>query len=142
MKSFKVLAEDELKRQQKLLGKEILQKEKCPHLYVTIKINDVTWAIPLRSNIRNRPKITYCEMEQLESSVEGLDFTKAIIVNENSFSDLFVRISNRRRQYINKNYSNIEKRFKRYLEVAYKLKENDRLDIDPRTKYSTIKRLI
>ncbi len=142
MDRLKILADCELKRQQKIIGKEVLHKEKRPYLYITLKINNVNWAIPLRSNIGKRPKITYWQVGSSGGSVEGFDFTKALIVNDNSFCDSAVRISNKKRKYINDNYSNIEANFKSYIGLVQQLKKYGKLNLDPRTKYSTIKKLI
>lgn len=56
---------------------EIEQKETRPYIRVQVLINDVLWAIPLRSHIRHEYAIWTDKANGC-----GIDFTKAVVVED------------------------------------------------------------
>ena len=62
---------------------EIEQKKQRPYIQVVTLINDVRFAIPLRSNI-NHPHVLWTD----KKNKCGLDFSKAVVIVEDKYIDL------------------------------------------------------
>ena len=89
--------------------KEILQKPSRPYISVEICIDGILYAIPLRHHIRhNNAFITKGE--------SGLDFTKSIVIESNSFiSDSIPWIESADWNIIKKSQNKIIYAFKKFL---------------------------
>ena len=61
---------------------EIEQKRYRPYIQVITTINDVIYAIPLRSNI-NHPHVLWTD----KANHCGLDFSKAVVINDDIYID-------------------------------------------------------
>ena len=92
---------------------EIEQKQLRPYIMLLIKIDGLTFALPMRSHIKHRyayytDKVNGC----------GVDYSKAVVINDiNLYIDRklpHIR-PNERRKLFGKNYI-ITKAFKKYLE--------------------------
>ena len=93
--------------------KEILQKQKRPYAVHLIKYNNLTFAIPVRSNIKH-------DFSYKTVGNKGLDFTKIVIITDLKYLSKNTAVINRE-EYIklDKNRNFIEKKMLSYLK-AYK----------------------
>ena len=65
--------------------KEMIQKESRPFLVLLIKIKDLTFAIPFRSNVRHDYCYKFKNSTRDTVTSTALDFSKAIIVNDEKY---------------------------------------------------------
>jgi protein AbiQ len=61
---------------------ELGQKRDRPHVQVCVEINEISLALPLRSNI-NHPHVFWTDKENRC----GIDYTKAIVITDNQYYD-------------------------------------------------------
>lgn len=64
---------------------ELEHKEGRPYLVFLIKIENNTFAVPFRTNIRHKFAYRFKNTGRETESRTGLDFTKAVIVNEERY---------------------------------------------------------
>ena len=66
---------------------EIENKESRPYMVILIQIDENTFAIPFRTNVTHKNCYKFKTSTRPTDSVTGLDYTKAVIVNEEKFID-------------------------------------------------------
>ena len=94
--------------------KEILQKEKRPYAVHLIRCNNLTFAIPVRSNINHN--FSYKTIGS-----KGLDFTKTVIITDEKYlSDNKAVINHEEYLKLDKNRKFIEKKMLSYLKIYKK----------------------
>ena len=94
--------------------KEILQKQKRPYAVHLIRCNNLTFAIPVRSNINHN--FSYKTIGS-----KGLDFTKTvIIIDEKYLSNNKAVINHEEYLKLDKNRKFIEKKMLSYLKIYKK----------------------
>lgn len=104
---------------------EILYKPKRPYIVHLVEYKGLTFAIPVRSNIKH--KFSYITMNE-DGKNKGLDFTKAVIITDfNYISKYQVKINQIEYLKLDKNRKYIEKKMLSYVKT-YK-KALTRLDI-------------
>ncbi len=71
---------------------------------VIISINDLTFAIPLRSNIKHKASYITVKSQQKGIQGKGLDFSKALLISDDSYisNDIFKIPYNERSRLRNK----------------------------------------
>ncbi|RZF92502.1 hypothetical protein LY624_03655 [Pseudoalteromonas sp. N1230-9] len=84
---------------------------------VLITINSLSFAIPLRSNIKHKSSYITVKSNQANIEGKGLDFTKALVIADQKYiSNLPFKISSSEHQKLaNKEYY-ITKKFEKYVE--------------------------
>lgn len=88
---------------------ELMDKENRPYLFLSVRINEKDFAIPLRHNI-NHP---FCF---LTTPPAGLDFSKAVVISDNSYIATDApRISSIEWQIIIRNEERIIHEFRKYI---------------------------
>ena len=91
--------------------KEILQKQKRPYAVHLIRCNNLTFAIPVRSNINHN--FSYKTIGS-----KGLDFTKTVIITDEKYlSDNKAVINHEEYLKLDKNRKFIEKKMLSYLKI-------------------------
>lgn len=98
--------------------KEILRKSNRPYLYISVKIDNKTFAIPLRHHI-NHP-YSFITIENY-----GLDFTKAVLIEKSDISSDNPRIDTKEWKIIKKNLDKIIYKFKKYIKKYKKAKQEN-----------------
>ena len=94
--------------------KEILQKQKRPYAVHLIRYNNLTFAIPVRSNINHN--FSYKTIGN-----KGLDFTKTVIITDEKYlSDNKAVINHEEYLKLDKNRKFIEKKMLSYLKIYKK----------------------
>jgi len=83
---------------------------------VIISINDLSFAIPLRSNIRHKSSYITVKSNQVGFEGKGLDFTKALLITDEKYvSNVPFKISpNEHKKLANKEHF-ITRKFEKYV---------------------------
>ena len=95
---------------------EIETKRERPYMVLLITIEDNTYAIPFRTNVKHKYCYKFKNSNRDTSSVTGLDFTKAVLVNDKSYIGDLATIDNKEYIELNKKYYFIISKFKKYLD--------------------------
>lgn len=119
---------------------EIECKPSRPYLVMLIKIDKNTYAIPFRTNIRHKYCYKFKHSNRMTNSVTGLDYTKAVIVNDSIYIGSGATIDNKEFVELNNKYYFIVKQFKKYVD-GYSDYVNEKLNEYEKRKYqySTLK---
>ena len=72
---------------------EIENKDNRPYMVVLIKIDDNTFAIPFRTNVPHNNCYKFKNSTRPTNTVTGLDYTKAVIVNDSKYIGVAARIN-------------------------------------------------
>ena len=64
---------------------EIEHKTQRPYIVLLIKIDDNTFGLPLRTNIRHGNCYKFQYSSRPTNSITGIDFSKAVIVNNSNY---------------------------------------------------------
>ena len=93
--------------------KEILLKEKRQYCIALFIVDGITFAIPFRTNINH--KYSYIFKNSPRSDRSGLDFTKAVVITDDSFIGEDTTIDNKEySEFINKQVV-IANRFEKFI---------------------------
>lgn len=119
---------------------EIECKPSRPYLVMLIKIDKNTYAIPFRTNIRHKYCYKFKHSNRMTNAVTGLDYTKAVIVNDPIYIGSGATIDNKEFVELNNKYYFIVKQFKKYVD-GYSDYVNGKLNEYEKRKYqySTLK---
>lgn len=122
---------------------EIETKCERPYMVLLITIDDNTFAIPFRTNIRHKYCYKFKNSNRDTDAVTGLDFTKAVVVNDEKYIGDLATIDNKEYIELNSKYYFIISKFKKYLDgykefVAGNLNEYE----SKKYRYSTLKYFI
>ncbi len=94
---------------------EIENKENRPYMVVLIKIENNTFAVPFRTNVPHNNCYKFKKSTRPTNTVTGLDYTKAVIVNDSKYIGAAARINDKEYIEFNTNYSFIVKQFKKFV---------------------------
>lgn len=94
---------------------EIENKSERPYMVMLIKIEDNTFAIPFRTNLRHNSCYKFKRTTRQTDSVTGLDYTKAVIVNDPSYIGEPARVNDMEYTELDANFYIIMTQFKKYL---------------------------
>ena len=100
---------------------EILHKENRPYLVFIVKVENNTFAIPFRTNVTHQYSYRFKNTDKATDTSTGLDFSKAVIVNEKLYigndasidKKEFIELENKV-YFIIKKFSNYVKNYIRY----------------------------
>lgn len=95
---------------------EIEQKTTRPYMVLLIELYGNTFAIPFRTNIRHNQCYKFKNSGRPSDAVTGLDFTKAVIVNNPDYIGTSTTIDNKEYIELSKKYYFIIKKFKNYVD--------------------------
>lgn len=94
---------------------EILHKTDRPYLVLLITIANNKFALPFRTNIRHNSCYKFKSTTRKTNSSTGIDFSKAVIVNNPDYLDSPSRINEKEYTELLINFHRIESKFKTYL---------------------------
>lgn len=94
---------------------EIENKDNRPYLVLLILIDNNKFALPFRTNIRHNYAYKFKNSDRNTQSVTGIDFTKAVIVNNPDYIDYQTTIDNKEYVELSNKYYFIINKFKKYL---------------------------
>ena len=118
---------------------EILHKENRPYLVFIVKVENNTFAIPFRTNVTHQYSYRFKNTDKATDTSTGLDFSKAVIVNENLYigndasidKKEFIELENKV-YFIIKKFSNYVKNYIRYT------KDKNTEMLDKKYKFSSL----
>ena len=119
---------------------EIENKVNRPYMVMLVQIEDNIFAIPFRTNVKHSNCYKFKNSSRQTNSVTGLDYSKAVIVNDSKYIGAAARINDAEYTELDKNYYYITKQFtsfvKNYIKYANgKLNEYQA----KKYKYTTLK---
>ena len=102
---------------------EIENKTDRPYMVMLIQIENNTFAIPFRTRISHKHGYRFANSSRKTNKSTGLDFTKAVIVNDIKYIGLSARINDSEYNELDINHYIIIKRFKKYISEYIKYKK-------------------
>ena len=119
---------------------EIENKNSRPYLVLMIKIDDNIFAIPFRTNIRHKYSYQFKNSSRPSDSITGLDYTKAIIIDDDKYIGEDTNIDNKEYIELNKKFYFILNQFKNYVNGYYDYVDGKLSDFSAKKyKYTTLK---
>jgi len=101
---------------------EIENKSNRPYMVMLIQIENNTFAIPFRTNVKHNNCYKFENSSRPTDSITGLDYSKAVIVNNIKFIGVAARINDMEYTELDANYHIIIKQFtsfvKNYIRYA------------------------
>lgn len=94
---------------------EIENKNNRPYIVILIRIEQNTFAIPFRTNVKHSNCYKFRTSTRHTNSVTGLDYTKAVIVNDSTYIGEPAIINNKEYSELDARFHIIEKEFKNYV---------------------------
>ena len=98
---------------------EIEHKERRPYIVLLIRLHDNTFALPFRTNIRHNNCYKFRNSSRPTDAVTGIDFSKAVVVNDPSYIGEHADIDNKEYIELSERSSFIISRFNTYLNGYY-----------------------
>ena len=102
---------------------EIEHKEERPYAVLLVNVCDNKFAIPFRTNIKHNNAYKFEHSGRATESVTGLDFTKAVVVNDNIFIGGNATVDNQEYLDLSKNEMKIIKKFTTYVKNYVKYRK-------------------
>lgn len=102
---------------------EIEYKPSRPYVVMIVEIDGNKYALPLRTNIRHNYCYKFKNTGRNTQSSTGIDFTKAVIVNETKFIGDSTTIDNKEYVELMNKFYFVIKKFKIYLEGYLKYRK-------------------
>ena len=104
---------------------EIEKKPHRPYLVLLVDVDNNTFAIPFRSNIKHNYCYKFKNTSRETDSSTGLDFTKAVVLNDNTYIKCDASIDELEYRELENKFSTIYNRFKRYVQEYKKYINGD-----------------
>lgn len=100
---------------------EIENKANRPYMVMLIQIENNTFAIPFRTNVKHHNCYKFKSSSRQTNSTTGLDYTKAVIVNDNKYIGEPARVNDMEYIELDSNYHIIVKQFTSFVKGYIKL---------------------
>ena len=94
---------------------EIERKTLRPYMVILVQFENNTFALPFRTNIRHNNCYKFKTSTRPTGSVTGIDFSKAVIINDDKYIGLPARINDKEYIELDKNYHIIILQFQKYV---------------------------
>lgn len=94
---------------------EIENKDCRPYMVMLVKIENNIFAIPFRTNVKHNNCYKFKNSTRPTDTVTGLDYTKAVIVNDSTYIGAEARINDREYTELNDRYGFILNQFRSYV---------------------------
>lgn len=118
---------------------EIENKANRPYAVMLLKVEDNTFAIPFRTNIKHKASYKFSKSSRSTQSSTGLDYSKAVIVNDPKYIGQTASIDNDEYVELDANFHTIFRQFEKYVKNYEKFLNNDLSDYEAKKyKYSTL----
>lgn len=119
---------------------EIANKDNRPYMVLLIKIKSNTFAIPFRTNIHHNSCYKFKTSTRSTDSVTGIDYTKAVIVNNIKYIGKPARINDKEYTELSDNYGFIINQFQKFVSDYIKYANSEkRYYASKKFKYATLK---
>ena len=90
---------------------EIENKSSRPYMVMLIQIENNTFAVPFRTNVKHKNCYKFEKSSRPTDTVTGLDYSKAVIVNDSKYIGAPARINDMEYTELDANYHIINKQF-------------------------------
>lgn len=119
---------------------EIERKQERPYIVCLVNIDNNTYAIPFRTNIKHKCCYTFKNSSRDTKCSTGLDYSKAVIVNDDKFIGDEAIIDNKEYVELSNKYYFIIKQFTSYLQGYFKYANGEANQFEAKKyKFSTLK---
>lgn len=119
---------------------EIEYKPSRPYIVLIVEISGNKFALPLRTNIRHNYCYKFKNTGRDTQSTTGIDFTKAVVVNDAKFIGQPTTIDNKEYVELMNKFYFIIKKFKKYLEGYIRYQKNGGDDFtENKYRFTTLK---
>ena len=119
---------------------EIENKSNRPYMVMLIQIENNTFAIPFRTNVKHGNCYKFENSSRHTESVTGLDYSKAVVVNDSKYIGATARINDMEYTELDANYHIIIKRFTTFLKGYIKFASGSLNEFQAKKyKYTTLK---
>ena len=119
---------------------EIENKESRPYAVILLKLDNNTFAIPFRTNIKHNNCYKFKNSTRTTSSVTGLDFTKAVVISKKSYIGESARINDKEYDDLDANFHIIIRKFENYLNGYIKFASGHKAPYNElKYKYTTLR---
>lgn len=137
---LKYLSEEFYKKYNPVDYPEIEKKKERPYMVMLIKIENNTFALPFRTNVKHAACYRFKNSSRNTQSSTGLDYSKAVVIGDSKYLGNAATIDNKEYVELNNKYYFIMQQFKSYL-GGYKKFINGELNKYEAKKYqfSTLK---
>lgn len=112
---LKYLSEEFYKKYNSVDYPEIEKKKERPYMVMLIKIENNTFAIPFRTNVKHTACYRFRNSSRNTQSSTGLDYSKAVIINDNKYLGNAATIDNKEYVELNSKFYFIIQQFNSYL---------------------------
>lgn len=100
---------------------EIENKANRPYMVMLIQIENNTFAIPFRTNVKHNNCYKFKSSSRQTNTTTGLDYTKSVIVNDNKYIGEPARVNDMEYIELDSNYHTIIKQFTSFVKGYIKL---------------------
>lgn len=119
---------------------EIENKSNRPYMVMLIQIENNTFAIPFRTNVKHNNCYKFENSSRPTDSITGLDYSKAVIVNESKYIGAAARINDMEYTELDANYHIIMKQFASFVKNYIKFANGKLNEYQAKKyKYTTLK---
>lgn len=119
---------------------EIENKSSRPYMVMLIQIEHNTFAIPFRTNVKHNNCYKFENSSRPTHSITGLDYSKAVIVNDSKYIGAAARINDREYTELDTNYHIITKQFTSFVKNYIKYRNGKLNEYQVKKyKYTTLK---
>ena len=94
---------------------EIEHKKQRPYIVLLVKIDNNIFALPLRTNIKHSSCYKFQYSSRPTNSITGIDFSKAVIINEECYIGESAEIDNKEYVELNDRIAFIISKFRTYI---------------------------
>lgn len=118
---------------------EIENKESRPYMVILIQIDNNTFAVPFRTNVKHNNCYKFKRSTRPTDSITGLDYTKAVVVNDSAYIGSSARINDKEYNELDANFHIIIKQFKEYVKGYIKFASGRKAPYNmQKYKYTTL----
>ena len=111
-----------------------------PYVVLLVKINEIKFAIPLRTNIRHAYCYKFRTSDRETDSVTGIDFSKAVVISKESYLGEETDINDKEYLELQEKTFFIISKFKKYVDGYIDYRKNGGNEyIAKRYAFSTLK---
>ena len=121
---------------------EMEEKASRPFLVLLVVIENNKFAIPFRTNVKHKYCYKFINTNRYTNSSTALDFSKAVIVNDESFIGVEAKIDQREFVELSSKSIFIMNKFKNFVSKYKKIMQNpdkNKYEYELLKKYSTLK---
>lgn len=119
---------------------EIENKANRPYMVMLIQIENNTFAIPFRTNVKHNNCYKFKNSSRQTNSTTGLDYTKVVIVNDNKYIGEAARVNDMEYIELDANYHIIIKQFTSFVKGYIKFINGTLNEYQAKNyKYTTLK---